>query len=58
MFNAVQILRDNGREFYVKQDLRQCAPSVKLTIADAHCVTAHGEWPETAIGNGDNLTLF
>lgn len=39
---AVRILRDGGKDFYVKQDLREKAPSVRLyaeeAIADAHCV--------------------
>ena len=39
---AVNILRDAGKEFYVKEDLRKCAPTVKLfgdeIVADAHCV--------------------
>lgn len=39
---AVEIMRTHGKEFYVKEDLRRCAPTVRLygdeTIADAHCV--------------------
>lgn len=39
---AVSILRGSGREFYVKEDLRKCAPTVELfgdeIVADAHCV--------------------
>ena len=39
---AVEILRGNGREFYVKEDLRRCAPTIELfgdeTVADAHTV--------------------
>jgi len=39
---AVGIMRSYGKEFYVKEDLRKCAPTVQLygdeTIADAHCV--------------------
>lgn len=38
---AVEILRGHDKEFYVKEDLRKCAPTVQLygdeTIADAHC---------------------
>lgn len=39
---AVKILRGYHKEFYVKEDLRACAPTVQLygdeTIADAHTV--------------------
>ena len=39
---AVEILRGHGREFYVKEDLRRCAPTIELfgdeTVADAHTV--------------------
>jgi len=39
---AVEILRGHGKEFYVKEDLRRCAPSIELfgdeTLADAHTV--------------------
>lgn len=39
---AVQLLRNNGKRFYIKEDLRRCAPTVQLhgdeTVADAHCV--------------------
>lgn len=40
--NAVNLMRAYGKDFYVKEDLRRCAPTVQLygdeTIADAHCV--------------------
>lgn len=40
---AVGILRSAGKEFYVKQDLREKAPTVQLhgdeMVADAHCVS-------------------
>jgi len=39
---AVNLMRAYGKDFYVKEDLRRCAPTVELfgdeTIADAHCV--------------------
>ena len=39
---AVEVMREHGREFYVKEDLRRCAPTVQLygdeMVADAHCV--------------------
>lgn len=39
---AVDLLRENGKDFYVKEDLRRCAPSIELfgdeTVADAHTV--------------------
>jgi len=40
---AVSILRAADKEFYIKKDLRNAAPSIELTereiTADAHCVT-------------------
>jgi hypothetical protein len=39
---AVGILREAGKEFYVKEDLRRCAHTIELfgdeTVADAHTV--------------------
>ena len=42
LVRAVEIMREHGKEFYVKEDLRRCAPTVQLygdeIVADAHCV--------------------
>lgn len=39
---AVEVMRKHGKEFYVKEDLRRCAPTVQLhgdeMVADVHCV--------------------
>jgi hypothetical protein len=39
---AVSILRESGKAFYIKHDLRQAAPSVRLygneVLPDEHCV--------------------
>ncbi len=44
--DAVRILRDNGKEFYVKADLRKFADGIGLTVdesdPDAHCL-----WTDT-----------